>query len=108
MSRARSLDRVSHARGRRASAGRWLVCYTVRTRIAEVPRPKGRKRLDILSPIHLVIILALALLLFGPKRLPEIGQGLGKTIREFRKAMQDGSDAADKPAAPPTKEEELR
>lgn len=64
--------------------------------------------MDILSPIHLIIILAIALLLFGPKRLPEVGQGLGKTIREFRKAMQEGSDAADKTAAPPSKEEELR
>jgi len=63
---------------------------------------------DLLSPVHLVILLALALLLFGPKRLPELGQGLGKTIREFRKAMQEGSDAVDKPAAPPSKEEELR
>lgn len=64
--------------------------------------------MDLLSPVHLVILLALALLLFGPKRLPELGQGLGKTIREFRKAMQEGSDAVDKPAAPPSKEEELR
>ncbi len=45
--------------------------------------------MDLLSPVHLVIILAVALLIFGPKRLPEIGSGLGKTIREFRKSMND-------------------
>lgn len=50
--------------------------------------------MDLFTPVHLVIILAIALLLFGPKRLPEIGQGLGKTLREFRKAMKDGGDDA--------------
>ncbi len=45
--------------------------------------------MDLLSPVHLVIILVVALLIFGPKRLPEIGSGLGKTIREFRKSMND-------------------
>ena len=61
--------------------------------------------MDLLSPVHLVIILAIALLFFGPKRLPEIGQGLGKTIREFRKAMREGSE--DEPTATSPKEEQL-
>jgi len=87
------------------SLGRVLYCtHSDRGRTAA----KERVLLDILSPVHLIIILAIALLLFGPKRLPELGQGLGKTIREFRKAMQEGSDAADKAASPPSKEEELR
>jgi sec-independent protein translocase protein TatA len=42
---------------------------------------------DLLSPIHLVILLVIVLLVFGPRRLPEIGSGLGKGIREFRRAM---------------------
>lgn len=41
---------------------------------------------DLFSPLHLVIVLVIALLIFGPKRLPELGQGLGKSIREFRNA----------------------
>lgn len=58
--------------------------------------------MDLLQPVHLIIILAIALLLFGPKRLPEIGQGLGKTIREFRQAMKEGGE--EKPAETPEKE----
>jgi sec-independent protein translocase protein TatA len=41
------------------------------------------------QPMHLLIILAIALVIFGPKRLPELGAGLGKSIREFKKAMSD-------------------
>lgn len=57
------------------------------------------EELDLFSPIHLVIILAVALLIFGPRRLPEIGSGLGKTIRSFRAAMNGEEEAA--PAALP-------
>ena len=57
--------------------------------------------MDLLSPVHLGIILIVALLIFGPKRLPELGQGLGKTIRDFRRAMQESSDR-EAPAASPT------
>ncbi len=57
--------------------------------------------MDLFTPVHLVIILAIALLLFGPKRLPEIGQGLGKTIREFRNAMKEGSEQSDAPKPSP-------
>ncbi len=45
--------------------------------------------MDLLTPVHLAIILIIALLLFGPKRLPEIGSGIGKTIKEFRKSMNE-------------------
>jgi sec-independent protein translocase protein TatA len=39
------------------------------------------------TPAHLVIILALALLILGPKRLPEAGRGLGSGIRGFKDAL---------------------
>lgn len=42
---------------------------------------------DILQPTHLVFILVVALLVLGPKRLPEVGRSLGKGIRDFRGAM---------------------
>ena len=44
---------------------------------------------DLFSPIHLILLLVVVLLVFGPKRLPEIGSGLGKGIREFRRAMNE-------------------
>jgi sec-independent protein translocase protein TatA len=39
---------------------------------------------DLLQPTHLVFILAIALLVLGPKRLPEVGRSLGRSIRDFR------------------------
>lgn len=42
---------------------------------------------DILQPTHLIFILVVALLVLGPKRLPEVGRSLGKGIRDFRGAM---------------------
>lgn len=44
-----------------------------------------------LGPMELVIILAIALLLFGPSRLPGLGKSLGDAIRGFKKGI-DGSD----------------
>lgn len=39
------------------------------------------------QPLHLLIILVIVLVIFGPGKLPEIGEGLGKSIRGFKKAM---------------------
>jgi sec-independent protein translocase protein TatA len=50
------------------------------------------------SPLHIVILLLIVLLLFGAKRLPEIGGSLGKGMREFKGALM-GEDEH-KPAAP--------
>jgi sec-independent protein translocase protein TatA len=41
---------------------------------------------------ELLIILVIILLLFGAKRLPELARGLGKSLREFKKATQDVQD----------------
>jgi sec-independent protein translocase protein TatA len=43
----------------------------------------------LLQPTHLLIILIVALFIFGPKKLPELGQGLGKGIRSFRDSMKN-------------------
>jgi sec-independent protein translocase protein TatA len=43
----------------------------------------------LLQPMHLLVIFGLALLVFGPKKLPELGKGLGDGIRGFRSAMKD-------------------
>jgi len=45
-----------------------------------------------LGPWELLLIFLAVLLLFGAKRLPEIAQGLGKGIREFKKSVKDTSD----------------
>jgi sec-independent protein translocase protein TatA len=51
----------------------------------------------LLSPTHLVFILVIVLIIFGPGKLPELGKGLGKGIREFKEAMKGGmSGEADK------------
>lgn len=42
-----------------------------------------------LQPMHLIIILIIALAVFGPSKLPELGSSLGKGIREFRKTSED-------------------
>lgn len=44
---------------------------------------------------ELIVIFVVALLVFGPKRLPEIGRALGKGLAEFRKAMQGVKDQID-------------
>jgi len=41
------------------------------------------------QPMHLIIIFAIALLIFGPKKLPELGKGIGDGIRGFKRAMAD-------------------
>ena len=46
----------------------------------------------------IIILMLVALLVFGAKRIPEIGQGLGKGIREFKKSLSDTQDALNAPA----------
>ncbi len=43
----------------------------------------------LLQPMHLLIILGIALVIFGPGKLPALGAGLGKAIRDFKKALSD-------------------
>ncbi len=56
------------------------------------------------SPVHLAFIAAVALIVLGPKRLPELARALGKGVREFREAINLGSDGNQAPveqAQPP-------
>jgi len=46
------------------------------------------------QPMHLIIILAVGVLLFGPKKIPELGKGLGEGIRGFKDAIKSATDAA--------------
>jgi sec-independent protein translocase protein TatA len=44
------------------------------------------------QPMHLLLIFGLALLIFGPKKLPELGKGIGESIRGFKSAMRTDDD----------------
>ncbi len=41
------------------------------------------------SPVHLMVVAGIALLIFGPKKLPELGKGLAEGIRGFKSAMAE-------------------
>jgi len=43
------------------------------------------------SPIQIIIVLVIALLVFGPKRLPEMGRNLGRSMREFKNSISGDS-----------------
>jgi sec-independent protein translocase protein TatA len=45
------------------------------------------------QPMHLLVILFIALLVFGPKKLPELGKGLGDGIRSFKDSMREKEEA---------------
>jgi sec-independent protein translocase protein TatA len=46
------------------------------------------------QPMHLILILLIVLIIFGPGKLPELGAGLGKSIKEFKKALKEGDATA--------------
>jgi sec-independent protein translocase protein TatA len=53
------------------------------------------------GPLELVVVLIIALVIFGPKRLPELGRSMGKGIREFRSSVggkDKDEDEESKPA----------
>jgi sec-independent protein translocase protein TatA len=50
---------------------------------------------DILQPSHLLFILVVALIVLGPKRLPEAGKSLGKGLRDFRSALRENDPRED-------------
>ena len=53
------------------------------------------------QPMHLIFIAGIALLIFGPKKLPELGKGLGESIRGFKSAMAAKEEPKPKAEAAP-------
>ncbi len=51
----------------------------------------------LLRPQHLLIILAVALFVFGGKKLPELGKGLGEGIKHFKEGLKQGSSTTSDP-----------
>jgi sec-independent protein translocase protein TatA len=59
--------------------------------------------LGVLSGAHVILIIAALLLLFGGQKIPELMGGLGKGMKEFKKAMKD-----EEPTTPPTSTDEKK
>lgn len=57
-----------------------------------------------IGPLEIIVVLIIALVVFGPKRLPELGRSLGKGIREFRGSLGGDSDDDDDDEQPPQRE----
>ena len=59
---------------------------------------------DLLQPWHLILLAVVAFLLFGAKRLPELGKGLGEGLKGFREGIRGITDPPP-PPAPPTQQQ---
>jgi sec-independent protein translocase protein TatA len=46
-------------------------------------------------PMHLLVLLALGVLFFGPQKLPELGKGIGEGIRQFKESLRQASEPDD-------------
>jgi sec-independent protein translocase protein TatA len=57
-----------------------------------------------IGPLEIIVVLIIALVVFGPKRLPELGRSLGKGIREFRGSVTGERDDDEEERAPTTQE----
>ncbi len=53
------------------------------------------------SPLHIVLIIGIALLLFGPSKFAALGKGMGEGIRNFKASMKEGDNDPAKPAVNP-------
>ena len=53
------------------------------------------------GPLELAIVLIIALVIFGPKRLPELGRSMGRGIREFRSSISGKDDEDEESSQPP-------
>ena len=58
------------------------------------------------QPQHLLIILVVALFVFGPKKLPELGKGLGQGIKSFKEGIKQATAEASTAASTPASESE--
>ncbi len=60
---------------------------------------------ELFTPTHLLLVVIVALILFGPKRLPELGKGLGEGIRALKDSMKEAPSTppSDPPKNPETK-----
>ena len=57
--------------------------------------------MDLFAPTHLLIILLIILVIFGPSKLGDVGGAMGKAIRDFKRAMNEPDSATTTPLAKP-------
>jgi sec-independent protein translocase protein TatA len=62
---------------------------------------------DLLQPWHLIVLAVVAFLLFGAKRLPELGKGLGEGLKGFREGIRGISDPAPPQNPPPVQNQQV-
>ena len=53
--------------------------------------------MELLSPLHILLIIGIALLLFGPSKFAQLGKGLGEGIRNFKSEIKKADDDPKKP-----------
>ena len=63
---------------------------------------------DLFQPTHLLLVLLICLLVFGPSKLPELGKGLGEGIRGFREAFRNGPAPGPTPGSAPGTDSEKK
>jgi sec-independent protein translocase protein TatA len=71
-------------------------------RVRTARRAEDEQMGDFLQPWHLVVLGVVAFLLFGAKRLPELGKGLGEGLKGFKEGIRGASDPV--PPAPPVQQ----
>jgi len=57
------------------------------------------------QPTHLILVLAIALIVFGPGKLPDLGKALGESIRELKKALNEGTSPPKELSKPEAQEQ---
>ena len=59
---------------------------------------------SLLTPTHMLLILVVALIVLGPKRLPEAGRGLGSAIRDFKESLSLPASSPEQPSPESSRE----
>ncbi len=54
-----------------------------------------------IGPMELIVVLVIALIVFGPKKLPDLGRSLGSGMREFKNSVTSSGEREELPAADP-------
>lgn len=62
----------------------------------------------LLQPMHLLVIIGIAFFVFGPKKIPELGKGLGEGIRGFKQALNGNFEVAEQKAIEAPKQTEIQ
>jgi sec-independent protein translocase protein TatA len=62
---------------------------------------------DLLQPWHIVVLVVVAFILFGAKRLPELGKGLGEGLKGFKEGLKGITDPTPPPPAPPQNQQNV-